>query len=150
MVLKNEHAERSLCPIACGLDVIGDHWTLILIRDLLLFGKHEFREFLESEEGISSNILSDRLQRLQKCGLIKFIYHPNNRRRKLYYLTPQGKDLAPVLAAIFIWYAKHAQHQADIHQYLSERKLFTSNDFIQYTQTLSSGWEQSYGIEDNH
>lgn len=149
MVSKKEHANQSECPIACGLDLIGDHWTLILIRDLLLFGKHEFREFLESDEGISSNILSDRLLRLQQTNLIKFIYHPGSRKRKLYYLTPQGKDLASVLSSIYLWVSKYAVENTTTPNYLAEQNIFTPEDFIRYTQKLSSDWEQSHGIDNN-
>ena len=73
MATKNEHANRSSCPVACALDVIGDHWSLLVVRDLLMMGKHEYKELLESAEGISSNILSDRLRKLQENGLVGVI-----------------------------------------------------------------------------
>ncbi len=107
MVSKNEHALRSICPLARGLDCIGDHWTLLIVRDLSWMGKHEYREMLDSDEGISSNILSDRLQKLQDSGLVASIPHPESGRRKLYYLTEAGKDLIPIFVAIGRWANKH-------------------------------------------
>lgn len=66
-----EHAARSGCPIACTLDIVGDHWTLLIIRDLMFLGLHEYKDMLMKEEGISSNILTDRLKKLERKDLIE-------------------------------------------------------------------------------
>jgi DNA-binding HxlR family transcriptional regulator len=93
---------RSHCPIACTLDLIGDRWTLLVIRDLTL-GKERFEEFLASPEGISTNILSDRLKRLEELDLITKEPYGSHTRRMRYQLTPKGKGLKRVMAAITRW-----------------------------------------------
>lgn len=107
MVARSEHHLKSKCPIACALDVIGDHWTLLVIRDLMFFGRHEYKDMLAAEEGISSNILSDRLSKLECAGLISSAAHPESKRRKLYFLTERGKDLIPTMLAISKWSDRH-------------------------------------------
>ncbi len=98
---------RSPCVIGNVLDVFGDRWTLLLIRDLLFSGKHEFKEFLASPEKIATNILADRLKRLTACGIIDEVSHSSNKSRKLYYLTTRGKDLLPMLVEMIRWGEKH-------------------------------------------
>lgn len=107
MVAKTEHHLKSGCPVACALDIFGDHWSLLIIRDLIFLGRHEYKDMLAGEEGISSNILSDRLTRLEQAGLVASAPHPASKRRKLYYLTEAGKDLVPVMLAISKWSDRH-------------------------------------------
>ena len=95
------------CPIAFALDTFGDRWTLIVIRDLLLKGSETFGEFLESPEGIATNVLSDRLQQLEAEGILSKNRDPENRRRYLYRLTAKGADLIPVLLEMIRWSAKY-------------------------------------------
>jgi DNA-binding HxlR family transcriptional regulator len=94
---------RSGCPIACGLDILGDKWTLLIIRDLLLFQRNEFGQFADADEGISSNILSDRLAQLVQRGLINKTPHPEHGKKFIYSLTDKGLSLAPVLVELSIW-----------------------------------------------
>ena len=103
MVAKTEHHLRSGCPVACALDIIGDHWSLLIIRDLMFMGRHEYKDMLAAEEGISSNILSDRLRKLEQAGMIASAPHARSKRRKLYYLTDKGKGLLPVMFEISRW-----------------------------------------------
>lgn len=98
---------RSHCPIACTLDVIGDRWTLLIIRDMLFFGKQRFEEFLESPEGISTNILTNRLKSLEEMGLVEKQPYSNHSRRMNYQLTQQGQSLRPVLKAMIHWGLKN-------------------------------------------
>lgn len=107
MVLRSEHHLKSGCPVACALDIIGDHWSLLIVRDLMFLGRHEYKDMLAGEEGISSNILSDRLDKLQKSGLVASAPHPVSRRRKLYFLTERGKDLIFVMLEISKWSDQH-------------------------------------------
>lgn len=100
-------ARRSTCPLALALDVLGDRWTLLVIRDLVLARKRHFREFLESGEGIASNILTDRLQRLEQCGIVTRRPDPDNARQVIYRLTDKGKDLIPVVIELMRWGARH-------------------------------------------
>jgi DNA-binding HxlR family transcriptional regulator len=98
---------RSTCPISSALEVIGDRWTLLVIRDLMFAGKRHFREFLQSEESISSNILADRLGSLLDNGLIQRQENPTHAQKAIYSLTEKGLDLLPVLIAISRWNQKH-------------------------------------------
>jgi len=98
---------RSHCPISVALEIFGDRWSLLIIRDILLLGKTTFGEFLDSGEGIATNILADRLQRLEALKTIEGRQDPDNRRRTVYRLTAKGCDLAPVLVEIILWSAKH-------------------------------------------
>lgn len=98
---------RSDCPIACTLDLIGDRWTLLIIRDMLFFGKQRFEEFLESPEGISTNILTSRLKSLEQLGLVEKQPYSNHSRRMNYQLTELGQSLRPVLRTMIAWGLKH-------------------------------------------
>ena len=98
---------RSACPVANALDVIGDRWTLLVIRDLMLMNKHEYHEFLSGPEGIATNILSDRLKRLVCTGLVDSLPHPSHKSKKLYYLTQKGKDLLPLMVEMILWGGTH-------------------------------------------
>lgn len=99
--------KRSPCPVACTLDLIGDRWTLLVIRDMMFFGKQRFEEFLESPEGISTNILANRLRLLEELGLAEKQPYSNHSRRMNYQLTEKGKSLRPVLKVITAWGLKH-------------------------------------------
>lgn len=98
---------RSPCPVSCTLDLIGDRWTLLVIRDMMFFGKQRFEEFLESPEGISTNILANRLKLLEDLGLATKQPYSNHSRRMNYHLTEQGKSLRPILKVITAWGLKH-------------------------------------------
>jgi len=97
---------RSTCPVACTLDIVGDRWTLLIIRDLIA-GKHRFAEFLASSERIPTNILSDRLKRLQHERLIDAVPYSQHPRRFDYYLSKEGRALGRTLAALADWGEKH-------------------------------------------
>ncbi len=100
-------SHRSPCPIACSLDLIGDRWTLLVIRDMMFFEKQRFEEFLESPEGISTNILASRLKSLEEMDLVEKQPYSNHPRRMNYQLTVRGKSLRPVLRSITAWGLKH-------------------------------------------
>ncbi len=100
-------SDKSDCPIAYSLDVFGDRWTLVVLRDLILHGKTRFAEFLSSDERIASNILADRLQRLECQNIIECVVDPADRRRKIYRVTDKGLTLTPVLLEIAAWGASH-------------------------------------------
>jgi DNA-binding HxlR family transcriptional regulator len=100
---KKTECPRSGCPIVNAVDVLGDRWTLVLIRDLMLFDRHEFGEFRDSGEGIATNILTTRLKTLAESGIIDSIPHPTNGTKKLYYLTDRGKSLLPLMREVILW-----------------------------------------------
>jgi DNA-binding HxlR family transcriptional regulator len=102
--LKNQAGEtlRSPCPVACALDLCGDRWTLLVIRDLLL-GRSRFKDFTASPEGIPTNILSDRLDRLLRHGIAEQFPVEDGSQRMAYRLTDKGRALGPVLQAMRDW-----------------------------------------------
>ena len=99
--------ERSGCPINLSLELLGDRWTLLIIRDLVFAGKKHFREFLQSDEGISSRTLAERLQTLQDEGILTRSDDPTHGLKTVYRLTEAGIDLLPVLATLGAWGSKH-------------------------------------------
>lgn len=98
---------RSTCPISTALELVGDRWTLLVIRDLMFGGKRHFREFLKAEEGISSNVLADRLNSLVEDGIVTRRDDPTHAQKAIYSLTDKGLDLLPVLIAISAWTQKY-------------------------------------------
>ena len=98
---------RSHCPIGFALDVFGDKWTLLIVRDLLFKGKRRYGEFANSEEGIATNILADRLTKLESHGLIARVVDPSGARSREYALTDKAIVLAPMLVEMILWSAKH-------------------------------------------
>jgi DNA-binding HxlR family transcriptional regulator len=99
---KGPARKRSPCPVAFSLDVLGDRWTLLVIRDLF-FGRTRFKEFAASPEGIPTNILTDRLERLLARGIIEQIPAEDGTKRLAYRLTRKGKALGPVLRSMRDW-----------------------------------------------
>ncbi|HXD93648.1 MAG TPA: helix-turn-helix domain-containing protein [Bacteroidia bacterium] len=115
---KKNIGKRSGCPLACSLDLVGDKWSLLIIRDMLFFGKSTYNEFLESPEGISTNILSDRLVKLAEVGLITF---SGTAKRKKYTLTKMGLDVKPILESIGMFGAKYFKGSKE---YLQEQMKY--------------------------
>jgi DNA-binding HxlR family transcriptional regulator len=102
-----KRTKRSHCPIAFALDIFGDKWSLLVLRDLLFKGKSHYSEFLDAEEGVSTNILSERLARLECESLIAKARDQTNRRQFIYRPTPKGLDLLPAILEISLWSAKY-------------------------------------------
>lgn len=103
---------RSGCPISIALELLGDAWSLLIVRDLMFKGRRTFNEFLAGGEGIATNILAERLRRLEGAGIIDKRPDPEDRRRMLYALTRKGLDLAPVLVELVVWSAAHEDTDA--------------------------------------
>ncbi len=103
---------RSGCPVSISLEMLGDRWSLLVVRDLMVRGYRTFREFHESGEGIATNILADRLRKLESAGIISVEVETSDRRRVNYRLTGKGIDLAPVLLDLLIWGARHENTRA--------------------------------------
>ncbi len=97
----------SSCPVAYALDILGDRWSLLVIRDLMLRGNETYGEFLDSGEGIATNVLADRLKGLEAAGIIDKSPDPENRRRNIYKLTEKGLDLAPMMMEVIRWAGKY-------------------------------------------
>src|SRR5688500_4447104 len=94
---------RSHCPINLSLEMFGDAWTLLVLRDMMFAGKRHFREFLQSQEHISSNILADRLARLVENGLLTKSDDPTHKQKAIYSLTEKGIALLPIIVQIGAW-----------------------------------------------
>ena len=103
---------RSGCPVSISLEIFGDRWSLLIIRDLMVRGFRNFREFESSGEGIATNILADRLRKLETAGIISQEMEEEDRRRVNYRLTEKGIDLAPVLLELLIWGSRHLEADA--------------------------------------
>ena len=97
---------KSHCPINFGLETFGDPWSLLIVRDIVYFGKHTFKEFLASEEAIAPSVLSARLTQLEAAGILTAGPDPADRRRVFYTLTETGLALIPILVEIAIWSAR--------------------------------------------
>ncbi len=113
---------RSHCPISFALDIFGDAWTLLILRDLIFKGKSRYQEFLASEESISTNILADRLARLEEHGIISRANDPTNKKQILYSPTRKGLDLIPVLLEIVQWSGKHDPKTAAPKEFIERLK----------------------------
>jgi DNA-binding HxlR family transcriptional regulator len=98
---------RSPCPVACTLDVVGDRWSLVVVRDLLLHGPRRYGELLAAPEGIPTNILSERLKRLAAEGIVEARAYSDHPPRSEYALTERGRALGPVLKAMVEWGLRH-------------------------------------------
>jgi len=98
---------RSGCPLNASVEVLGDRWSLLIIRDMMLRGFRTYKEFLGSYERIATNILADRLRKLEAHGIIASERDPSDGRKLIYSLTPKGLDLAPVLTEMVLWAAAH-------------------------------------------
>ena len=112
---------RSHCPIASSLDLLGDRWTLVVIRDALLFGKTRFADFLASPEGISTNLLTDRLKRLEREGLLERRPYQQRPPRYEYVVAQKGRDLLPVLIELVRWANRHIPDTKKPPQWMVEK-----------------------------
>jgi DNA-binding HxlR family transcriptional regulator len=97
---------RSRCPVSCTLEIIGDKWTLIVVRDLFA-GASKFQDFLASLEGITTSVLAERLRRLERHGIVSKMPYQENPTRYEYSLTEMGKDLSPLMREIVAWANAH-------------------------------------------
>jgi DNA-binding HxlR family transcriptional regulator len=109
---------RSSCLIASALDLIGDKWSLLIIRDMLLFKKKTFKDLAESDEGVATNLLSSRLKLLESIGVITKRKLPENKKTNIYLLTDKGIDLAPIIMEVVIWSDQYVrEYNEDMNEY---------------------------------
>jgi len=99
--------KRSDCPISCSLDIFGDKWSLLILRDVMLRGKYSYSEFLKSEEKIATNILTSRLALLEEAQILSKEVAPENRSKFIYHLTQKGADLLPIIIELMDWGARY-------------------------------------------
>jgi DNA-binding HxlR family transcriptional regulator len=103
---------RSCCPLSSSLELIGDKWSLLIVRDLLM-GKNTYSDFLSSPENIATNVLITRLKTLKEYGIIEARKDEKRKNIKYYFLTDMGKDLLPILANMALWYEKHVHAEPE-------------------------------------
>jgi len=117
---------RSECPLNASVEMLGDRWSLLIIRDMMLRGFRTYKEFLECYEGIATNILADRLRKLVAYGIITSKPDSADRRKVLYSLTAKGIDLAPVLTEMVLWAAAHEEtgNQSLVRLMKADKKKF--------------------------
>jgi len=117
---------RSGCPLNASIEMLGDRWSLLIIRDMMLRGARTYKEFLESHEKIATNILADRLRKLIAYGIITAESDASDRRKRIYLLTAKGIDLAPVMTEMVLWAAAHEDtgNQALVRQMREDKEKF--------------------------
>lgn len=98
-----------MCPLNASVEMLGDRWSLLILRDMMLRGSRSYNDLLRCPEKIATNILADRLRRLVANGIITIRTDSKDRRKHVYLLTPKGIDLAPVLAEMVLWAARYEQ-----------------------------------------
>ncbi len=138
---------RSYCPLSVALELFGDRWSLLIVRDLMFKGRTTFKEFQEAEEGIATNILTDRLQRLEANGIVVKQRDLSDARKVIYRLTEKGIDLAPVLVEMIVWGASNGKTNAPpavIRRMREDREQFLAEIRTRWagTQTLDEEREE--------
>ena len=128
---------RSGCPLNASVEMLGDRWSLLILRDMMLRGFRSFKEFLTSYEGIATNILADRLRKLIAHAIITTQQDPTDGRKLNYVLTAKGIDLAPVLTEMVLWAARHekTENQALVRT--------MQKDKAQFMAAIRQRWENS-------
>jgi DNA-binding HxlR family transcriptional regulator len=119
-------SRRSGCPLNASVEILGDRWSLLIIRDMMLRGFRSYKEFLGSYERIATNILADRLRRLEEHGIISSQADPSDGRKLIYLLTKKGIDHAPVLTEMVLWSASHeeVENQALVQLMRKDKRKF--------------------------
>ena len=118
----NKNQKRSECPLSCSLDIWGDKWSLLIIRDMMFYNKSTYGDFLKSEEGIATNILAARLLALEENGIIEKVDNPGTKSRVFYKLTPKGIELLPIIVEIQLWAEKYFTIPPEIKAIIKEAK----------------------------
>lgn len=135
------HDFRSDCPFTSALDVIGDKWMLVIVKQMLIEGKETFKDFTESDEAIATNILSVKLKLLEELGIIIKTKPPDNKKTNLYLLTDKGLALTPILIELAFWSDKHLR---DIHPTIvnGEEMDFLRNDKTAFANALEKKYRE--------
>lgn len=130
-------AGRSLCPLNASVEILGDRWSLLIIRDMMLRGFNSYQQFLDSYEGIATNILANRLARLEANSIIVRRSDPADGRKIIYRLTAKGMDLAPVLTEMVLWAASHqkVENQSLIREIQKDKPKFLAAIRHRWTAT---------------
>lgn len=128
--------KRSDCPISSSLDIWGDKWSLLIVRDLIFSMQCTYGDFLKSEEKIATNILATRLQMLESNGIISKLNHPDSKAKVLYQLTQKGIDLLPIMIEIHLWADKYSTIPPERNAIIKELKNNKEAFLKSYTKLL--------------
>ena len=136
---------RSDCSLTTALDIIGDKWSLIIIRDIIILRKKTFTEFLKSNEKIATNILANRLEKLTRHSLLKFTKMPNDKKTKIYYLTDSGIDLFRIVLEMILWSHRNLDKTFGpiTQRLISESKIYSSNEIFISESTAYRSYRQN-------
>jgi DNA-binding HxlR family transcriptional regulator len=139
---------RSGCPLNASVEMLGDRWSLLILRDMMLRGFRTYKQFLGSYEGIATNILADRLRRLQAYGIIAAKPDTSDGRKLLYSLTAKGIDLAPVLTEMVLWAAGHekTENQELVKLMRKDKQQFLAEIRQRWAETTSQLRRKKQGI----
>ena len=135
---KRDPKRRSGCPLNASVEMLGDRWSLLIIRDMMLGGAHTYKTFLQCYEGIATNVLADRLRKLVDYGIITTKPDPSDGRKVTYLLTTKGIDLAPVLTEMVLWAAAHENtgNQALVRKMREDKEKFLAGVRQRWTDRL--------------
>jgi len=136
--MKKEISFRSSCPISTTLDILGDKWSLLIVRDMAFKGMSTYGEFLNAGEGIATNVLADKLALLESGGIISKGTHPSSKAKILYRLTPKGIDLIPSLVEIILWSEKYHDVHEQATQFAKQAKKDKAGVIKMLTETLKA------------
>jgi DNA-binding HxlR family transcriptional regulator len=136
-----QHGFRCNCPFTSALDILGDKWMLVIVKQMLIEGKETFKDFTDSEEAIATNILSTKLKLLEEVGIIIKTKRPNNKKTSLYLLTDKGLALTPILVELAIWSDSYLR---DIHPTIvnSEKMELLRNDKTAFASALEEKYRE--------
>ena len=137
--MKHTHQKRSDCPINFALETFGDPWSLLIIHDIVYFGKRTYGEFLGSEEAMATNILTSRLSHLEHQGILVKKLSEQDRRKEEYALTEKGLDLIPILVDMGNWSAEHDPHTAAPATWIALMKADREKMIQRIRETVQSG-----------
>ena len=131
--------KRSNCPLSSSLDIFGDKWSLLIIRDMMFYKKSTYGDFLKSDEKIATNILATRLQGLEENKLVEKLEHPDSKAKVLYVLTQKAIDLLPIMLEMYFWADKYLTIPADIKAMIKEVKKDRSEFIKTFMKELKKG-----------
>ena len=145
--MKHRYQRRSDCPINFALELFGDPWSLLIIRDIVYFGKKTFGEFLASDEGMATNILASRLAHLERQGILTKAPSQSDRRKDEYSLTEKGLDLIPVLVDMADWSADHDPQTGAPADWIALMRADRENMIRRMRETVKRGGAVFVGEE---
>lgn len=134
-----KNSRRSNCPIAFALDIFGDKWSLLIVRDIMFTGKKSYGEFLDSDEHISTNILAQRLAWLECAQIISKTVDPSDKRKDIYALTQKGVDLLPMMLEIVLWSAQYDTETAAPKAFVDRLKVEKEQMIKQLREKIAKG-----------